>query len=222
MTLYESILVVHVISGFTALFGGLIPMLSKKGSKLHVRSGRLYFWAMFGVLITTIGMFLIKPDRLLFLMLIGVFSFYNVFTGSRKVRFKKKTARATWLDWTVGALVLIAAMVMLGKGIHMMFLQNIGMAILYSVFGALCFLFAFLDLRDFQRLNNGLPMRESWLLMHITGMGGGYIATATAFFVVNIHFLPGLVVWLTPGIVGGVILHFVKNGYRKKAKVAKA
>lgn len=71
MEIHKYILWVHVASGFLALFVGLIPMITKKGSRKHIVSGRIYFYAMFGVFLTSTLMFLLQPGRLLFLFLIA-------------------------------------------------------------------------------------------------------------------------------------------------------
>lgn len=218
MDIYSIVLGVHVASGFSALFGGLIPMLAKKGSKLHVRGGWFYFWAMFGVLVTTIVMFCFKPDRLLFLLLIGIFSFYNVFSGVRKVRFKKKNARAAVLDWSVASIVILSSFLMLAKSMQLLFLASYGMAILYGVFGLVCFGVSFQDLKDFRSMKLGKGMRDTWMILHIGGMGAGYIATITAFLVVNNSVLPPLVVWIGPGVIGGIILSRISKRYRKSPR----
>lgn len=41
-----------------------------------------------------------------------------------------------------------------------------------------------------------------WLLMHITAMLGAYIATFSAFLVVNIGFVPKTLLFIVPTLVG--------------------
>lgn len=50
-------------------------------------------------------------------------------------------------------------------------------------------------------------------------MGGSYIATVKAFLVVNNPpFIPGLVVWIAPGVIGGFIIARTRKFYMDKFK----
>lgn len=225
MDAYNIILAAHVFSGFLALGVGLVPMLSAKGSKLHIFSGRIYFWAMFGVFLTTSTMYFFKPDHLLFLFLIGIFSFHNTFSGSRIVRYQKNKGQVSLLDWVVGGCVAIAGITMISMGVLSFLNDKMPLGILYTVFGSVCLSNAIKDIVFFYKyqLGNGISNPKSWLYRHISRMGGSYIATVTAFFVVNNTLLPNLVVWLAPGIIGAVLisLSIRKIKYkRKKMKVA--
>jgi hypothetical protein len=49
-------------------------------------------------------------------------------------------------------------------------------------------------------------------------MGGSYIATVTAFLVVNNKGLvPDLMAWIAPGVIGGIVIGRVTKAYKKKA-----
>jgi len=220
MELYKVLISLHIVSGFTALFGGLVPIFAKKGSKLHVRGGWVYFWAMTGVLLTTIGLFAMKPSQLLFLLLVGIFSFYIAFSGVRSVRFKKTTNRAAPLDWLMAGLVSVCGIIMIGLSIFHFFAQKgvFEYAILFLVFGTICFTQATSDLSKFRKLKMGLRLAKPWLAAHIIKMGGAYIATCTAFFVVNIHFLPTLIVWLTPTVIGSLMIGRTMKKFIKSSK----
>jgi hypothetical protein len=60
---------------------------------------------------------------------------------------------------------------------------------------------------------------KNWMVSHIAGMGGSYIAMVTGFIVVNqskVHYLnqmPTFVFWLLPTIIGTPILMKVGNKY---------
>ncbi len=208
MDLYSILLTIHVICGFSALLFGLGPMVTKKGGRLHVQLGRVYFYTMFGVFLTSSLMFCFKPDHLLFLFLIGVFSFYNTFTGSRAVLYKKVTKPIAKLDWIVATLVAMAGVAMIGLGGYNILLGKTGLAILYIVFGSICTSLSFSDLRFFYKQQKGIAPLDPkhWLYKHIIRMGGSYIATFTAFCVVNNTILPGLIAWLAPGVIGGILI----------------
>ena len=216
MSTYSIILIVHVISGFTALFVGLVPLLAKKGSKLHNNSGWIYFWGMFGVFVTATIMFFFKPQKLLFLLLIGIFSFYQTFSGVRAVQYKKKQKPVAGIDWVAAVLVSITALAMLGLGGYQVLEASVNLGVLYLVFGGVCLGTSGADLRHFWlRSQQTAPLKRFWLHHHATRMGGSYIATLTAFCVTNISFLPPLVVWLSPGVIGGIILSRVMRKLRR-------
>ena len=46
MLLFDGVLVLHIVGGTIALVSGPVPMLSRKGSRLHRRAGDLYALAM--------------------------------------------------------------------------------------------------------------------------------------------------------------------------------
>jgi hypothetical protein len=58
------------------------------------------------------------------------------------------------------------------------------------------------------------------MLNHISRMGGSYIATVTAFLVVNNHnVLPPLVAWIAR-VIGGMIIGRVRRKYKQKMQKA--
>jgi len=218
MEYYKIILSIHVIFGFGALIGGLFPMFSKKGSRLHVATGWVYFWSMFGVFVTTAIMFYLKQTPgLLFLMLIAILSFYLTLSGVRAVKFKKKGSKASPFDWIVGGFVLFCGIAMIGLSIYH-WTQGNGafFYVLFMVFGLVTIGTAWESLVGFNKMRLGIEQPKHWMYIHVTKMGGAYIATTTAFVVTNIRFLPELFVWIAPGVIGGFILSRVVNKYFSK------
>lgn len=196
-------------------------MFSKKGSQLHTKVGWIYFWAMFGVFVTSSTMFFFKPERLLFLFLIGIFSFYQTFSGVRAIQFKHNNQLAGHIDWLVGVLVFLVSLVMLGMAVRCFFMDD-NMGILYGVFGTICLLHSGEDLKRFRAIQQqNFHKDRHWFFHHIARMGGSYIATFTAFMVVNVHVVHPLVVWLAPGLVGGLLIARVTRRYRRRFGMVK-
>jgi hypothetical protein len=81
------------------------------------------------------------------------------------------------------------------------------------VFGSIGLLFAFNWLKQFFILPKE---KRHWVFSHLQGFGAAYIAATTAFMVVNIKFLPDLLVWLSPTVVGATIITLVTISYKKK------
>jgi hypothetical protein len=69
------------------------------------------------------------------------------------------------------------------------------------------------DVRKFRR-----PPTEKmhWWFTHIAAMCGGYIATVTAFVVVNVQMNPGWVPWLLPTAIGTPLIMRTIRKYKKQ------
>jgi uncharacterized membrane protein len=216
--LQKLVLIIHIVSGFTALAVGIIPMAAKKGSRLHISAGRIYVWAMYLVAASAVMTFLLKPYRpfLVYLTFIGVFSFYLTYTGAQLVR-QKATYQATLRDWIISMVALLSGVAMLAlSGWH--FLQaDIFFGTLYVVFGVFLTSISFRDIQRFRGRANYQKME--WFFLHISRMVGAYIATFTAFCVVNaskVDFIHPLAAWLAPGLIGGIAISRWIAYYRKK------
>lgn len=61
--------------------------------------------------------------------------------------------------------------------------------------------------------------RQKWLNHHITGMLAAYIATVSAFSVVNMEFIPVVVRWLWPTVLGVPLVIMMIRRYTKKPVV---
>ena len=215
----------HIFAGFTALTVGIVPMIARKGSNLHIRTGQVYAWAMFIVGISAVLTYFIKPHSWgrFFLMFIGIFSFYLTYSGIRAINQKKTGFSASYFDWTAAGLMLFSGAVMLTTSvwwIWQFFLGNaadVTLGILFAVFGMFCVMLGRKDLSDF-RSQTVESQKMHWFYKHLTRMVGAYIATVTAFCVVNGDKLglPSLVVWLLPGAIGGFGISRWVRYYRKK------
>jgi uncharacterized membrane protein len=62
MKLFSAFLVIHVASGAAALLAGLVSMASAKGKRLHRVAGKIFFWAMVGVFVSSVYMSLFKSN----------------------------------------------------------------------------------------------------------------------------------------------------------------
>ena len=214
LTLY-----LHVFAGFTALTTGLVPMFSKKGSRTHTTWGKVFYWAMFVVALTALIRFQMKLN-LIFLAGIAVFSFYNTFTGVRLVH-RKDNPKPKFIDWFGAILMVISSMGMLYFSYLAYRNNNVFYMTLFVIFGLFMLLLSLEDLRVFagkKQIDNDVPLQTRyWFQNHISRMGGAYIATVTAFLVVNNPpQIPGLVVWIAPGVIGGFIIGRTRKFYMDK------
>ena len=50
----EILLPIHILAGITSLLCAALSVSSEKGKKLHVLSGRTYFWGMVTIFLTAV------------------------------------------------------------------------------------------------------------------------------------------------------------------------
>ncbi|GAB3893927.1 DUF2306 domain-containing protein [Spirosoma agri] len=191
-------IIVHATAGTIALLAGPVAMLTKKGGPRHRRAGRYYTYSMAVVFVTAVVVAYLKS--LSFLFMIAFFSFYLVLSGYRALRWKRLAidGKVSSLDWGIQIGAGITALVLLGWGVGQLIGQNF--------FGSVGIVFGGIALvrvkQTIDRFRTPPEDKAYWLYSHIIGMSAGYVATLTAFLVVNVHFLPPIVVWLIPTVIG--------------------
>ena len=186
----QTFLIIHILAGTIALLCAALAVSSEKGKKLHVLSGRTYFWCMVAIFLTAIPMSIITSN--IFLFLIAIFSFYLAFAGMRFARNRKGVA--TTLDW-----IIVSLMILSGVGMWILaaiyFTNNNSQYIPLLVFG---FLAIALGYADFKSHKNKTAIGKERLSRHLTNMMGGTIAVITAVLVVNVDLEPAWVWWVLP------------------------
>ena len=189
----QILLSIHILAGITSLLCAALAVSSSKGKKLHVLSGRTYFWGMVTIFLTAIPMSVISDN--IFLFLIAVFSFYLAFAGMRFARNRKGIA--TTLDWIAVSLMILAGLGMLILS-AIFFSNDDSQYIVLLVFG---FLAITLGYADFKSYKNNTATGKERISRHLTNMMGGTIAVITAVLVVNPPFEPEWVWWVLPTIL---------------------
>ncbi|MCS5599326.1 MAG: hypothetical protein NZ707_06175 [Rhodospirillales bacterium] len=186
----QILLPIHILAGTIALLCAAMAVSSEKGKKLHVLSGRTYFWCMVAIFLTAIPMSIITSN--IFLFLIAIFSFYLAFAGMRFARNRKGVA--TTLDW-----IIVSLMILSGVGMWILaaiyFTNNNSQYIPLLVFG---FLAIALGYADFKSHKNKTAIGKERLSRHLTNMLGGTIAVITAVLAVNVDLEPAWVWWVLP------------------------
>jgi len=209
----QYILYFHAFSGGIALLSGLLAIATKKGSKKHILSGEIYFWAMFSVIVT--GLIVGFYRNNIFLQTIAVFSFYLAFTGKRVLRFKKAIVPQK-IDWILLILAISVGGFMLYLGItNFLRVGFVGAIPMLLVFGGLLF---WMGIEDGIGLWKKKFVKNEWLFKHIGRMGGSFIATSTAFLLTNIKFDPAWVVWLAPTFIGTPLITYSIRKWKKKMR----
>tara|TARA_B110000503_G_C7128503_1_gene405768 strand:- start:673 stop:1350 length:678 start_codon:yes stop_codon:yes gene_type:complete len=215
----QYILYFHVFSGGISLLSGILAILTKKGSKNHIINGKIYFYGMLSVVVTVLIVASFRGN--LFLQTIAIFSFYMAFTGKRVLR-NKKEIMVSRLDWGFN-------LISMACGFYMLYLVAINFGRI-GFAGAIPMLLIFGGLLTWMTVQDAIKMwkknwvKNDWLYTHIGRMGGSFIATTTAFLLINIRIEPLWLIWLAPTLIGSPLIAAaigkwkVKMGDRNKKR----
>ncbi len=223
MALFSVFRILHILSGFLALLIFWIPIVTKKGGKVHRTVGWVYVWAMALVSISAfyMGAFRVFFDQSAdfeqvsfswFLIFISILSGATAWYGIRVLRFKQRKERHR------NPLDLLASFLLVGFGIGVCLY---GFAIdspLISYFPLLGIFVGGLQLFYWLR-KPGRKMH--WHFEHYAGMIPCCIATVTAFTVfgaprlLNIE-AASLWLWFMPTILLVPVLIGFNIYYDKK------
>lgn len=194
-------LTLHIIGGGVGLVSGTLNLILKKGGKRHQLIGHFFFYGMLLAGSSALLLAYIKSNY--FLFIVGVFTLYMVITGKRYIYLKMLgvNQKPALFDWIISLAMTFAALVFLVLGVRMQINQN-NFGIVLIVFGIISLGFI---RRDFINYQGKMKEKNYWLLMHLQRMTGAYIASATAFLVVNAKYIPfefpAFVFWLLPTAV---------------------
>ena len=158
----QILLPIHILAGTIALLCAALAVSSEKGKKLHVLSGRTYFWCMVTIFLTAIPMSIITSN--IFLFLIAIFSFYLAFAGMRFARNRK--GLATILDW-----IMVSLMILSGVGMWILavnyFMNDNSQYIVLLVFGFIAIALGYNNLKTYK---NKTATGKERIAIHLANM----------------------------------------------------
>lgn len=207
---------IHIFAGFLSLVTAPVAMIVQKGGNAHRQWGKVYFGGMTVVAITAFLISLFKSIP--FLLMLSVFSYYAAVDGYRSLYMKNlhKGQKVKTLDWAIAIITGIFSIGLIVYAIHFYMTkpeEYKSFAIVISVFGFLGVNGVYKNLRKFR---NPPKDKMDWFYSHISGMMGSYIATVSAFSATNFYFLPPVLRWLWPTLLGVPFMMYWIKGYRKK------
>lgn len=209
-------LVLHVLSGFTALITGFLSMLNRKGGKNHHLTGKIFFAGMTGVFVT--ATFIAIAKSLAFLFMVGFFSYYLACSGYRILYLKKLHLKQApkAMDWAISGVGILAGLGLIIFSVQW-FSSRGAWGTVPLTFGTFCLSNGVLDLKNFF-----IPPKnkQHWIGTHGFRMGGSFAATFTAFIVVNVNIGSyNWVLWILPGVLIGIwISRTIRNYLQPKAR----
>ncbi len=187
------LLAIHISAGSLALLTAAVAVLTPKGEKWHILSGRVYAIAMALVFLTAVPLALLGAS--IFLLLIAFFSFYLVFAGWRFARNRRGAPHA--IDWAATAILLTTG---LGMGVYAGILAGSGdfQWVTLTIFAGIALALGVAD-GLYHRLHRATGGRR--ISRHLTNMLAGTIATITAVLVVNVETNPPWIAWILPTVI---------------------
>jgi uncharacterized membrane protein len=208
----------HIFAGMLALAVFWLPLVAKKGGRLHRVVGWIYVASMAlvapsGVLLCIAWLTDARPANdafAAFLMYVAINAAASAWMGVRALRMKRRNGpNRNLADLALPILLTLGGPALAAVGIA-------NHTPLFVLFAALGTVQGIMNLRFWLRPP---ATRVDHLLQHIGGMGTSCITTVTAFLVVNAPRLgtSGLnpLIWILPGALGGVAIALVQRSYRR-------
>ena len=225
-TLYTYLLVLHISAGTLSLLTFFLPMVARKGSPLHNKSGRVYVWGMWTVVLTALllcGVRLYQGTWVMasFLGFLAVLTskplYYGIAVLRRDPAVRERGERvATVLTLlTVGLAVPLLA---LGAGLLTGGVEPL--ALVFSIIGLTATPEAIRRARGTYAISNRT-------LAHVTGMLTSAIAAFTAFFALGGRNLTEglggsatmITLWVAPTVLGTMAISYFKRVYLPRQRV---
>ncbi len=203
-TMYDVMLWVHIMAGTLALVGGLVAIMTRKGARLHRRSGIVYVLCMIVVGVTALVMSIIRPNP--FLFAVAIFSAAMALSGWLPARGDNLQ-----LSKMVGIASIVAATLLGVVGMWWVIAGDV-FGITAIVFGLISARFGWQDVRRTTERN-----RQQRIIAHVSAMGGAFIATVSAICAVNLDMLPPLVRWLWPTRRGTPLIFWGIRSYLQRS-----
>jgi hypothetical protein len=215
-TLIQYLLITHVVAGSVSLVVAPAALFVSKGGRAHRVLGRTFFWTMTWIFLSALVLSIYRFNP--FLLMIAVFSYYNVVTGYRAIYQKQLHLRkgVMWYDWLASIISLLFNAGFVIWGIRAASSGTNGFtAYLAIFFGSGGLVLTVASIRKYL-----FPPADKyrWFYDHVGYMIGGFIASLTAFSANVITFIPGMWQWLWPSLVLVPVIFYVNAYYRRKLK----
>ena len=243
-TMHDLLRALHISTGFVGLAAFWIPVLVRKGGRLHVAAGRVFAACAYVVALTALGSTAwallhpaswagaavtlgeIPPDQIMFVAILGFLGLLlldGVEQGVRAMGTRHQPDRFVgwrrrFLCHAMGA----AGLALAGFGFYHVVRGGGGLFWIPVALGGASFAGYFDDRRS---LANPRPTPMAWWYTHMGGMIGSGIAFHTAFLVFGGQRLWGgalmqggwsFLPWILPSVLGFPALYFWTRHYKRK------
>jgi hypothetical protein len=192
----------HIAAGAITLLAGPIAIFYNfKDPRNHRLAGKIFYYAMLWVVVTSVAGFLKRPDQPFFQFLLGIaiLVLAGLLRGVRSIMLMKGDSVKAF-DWGYTAMLGLNAVYMLGMSVWLsLSAAAIVFPILFGVFGMNSLIDARLNWKTFRQPEK--LDRLDWMSLHSSTMIGAFIASTTAFTVNAAHFLPWWAQWFGPTLL---------------------
>ena len=222
--IHKTFLWIHIPAGFLSLILFWIPVGMQKGSPMHRKVGKYYYYTMWTVLgssffLSICNVLLTKYIAALYLGYLTIITAYPLWYSYEILQQKQEWSDRYFLIRKIFSTVL--------------FFSGIGMILLGAIkynfqgMGTMMVFFGLLVLpsgRDMLMTKAKAMNKETKLRMHIQGTIISGIAAYTAFFafggarilieVLHMHHQWMMVPWIAPSILGFLYMRFMRKKYK--------
>ena len=218
--MFQALLILHIIAGFTSIILFWLPIFTKKGGNLHVRIGSVYVYAMWVVVISAAILSVIRIfqgyyEMAIFLGYLSLITAKPLWLG---ISILKKTTQRFWkIKLMLESLIFIGG---LGLFILGILWSGHSVSILALIFGSLGIL------SIFELINTGnKKLKRNKIQLHLAEMLTSGIAGYTAFLAFGARqFLESLlngywavVPWVLPTVAGIIAIRMMIPKYGTSA-----
>jgi uncharacterized membrane protein len=211
-------LFLHISAGFSSIVLFWIPTLTKKGSNIHRKVGKVYIFLMWIVIFSGIVLTFNKfnegvMDAAIFLGFLVLLAARPVWYGTAILKSKKKLS-SRLKNYHIllrlalcvyGIFMLIFSIMTFGQGLASVML-------IFAVLGMIAGIDAYRDYKSTSTTSN-------WLREHFEGMIISGVAAYTAFLIIGgnafiSQYMTGywlLIPWLSPTIIGMVLIYYYRR-----------
>ncbi len=194
--IFNAFLIVHCIGGGLGLITGTSILFAPKGLKLHRKLGWVFITGMALAGISSLVLAYLHPSS--FLFMIGVFTLYLVGTGYRFIHTKSAFHAPNLFDRLLQAGMGISGITLVYSGVRIIFDPNL-FGLVFLVFGGIGLTML---TQDIQRGHTPTTSSRGYIPKHLQRLLGAFIASLTAFLVVNLSYLPDFIpswiYWILP------------------------
>ena len=214
------ILALHIAAGSVSLASMFVPLLTRKGGRVHRRAGWVFVGGMTIVSLTAVTLCVARlvndptaagREAAAFLFFVAILTAAGVSAGVRVLQVKNRSTPHT-NPWDLG---LAATLVLASVG-----MAAWGLAIGRNLFVAFSLIGLGTGGSQLAYWLRTPTHRMHWWFQHMGAMLGSCIAATTAFLVVNSGRLGfqtfALAVWLTPTVIGVPTIALWSAYYRRR------
>ncbi|MFN8303304.1 MAG: hypothetical protein U0U46_12475 [Saprospiraceae bacterium] len=195
-------LIIHIIAGASTLIAGPVAIFYNfKDARKHRLAGKVFFYAMLVVCVSSWMGYVKRPDQPFFQFLLGVAMIVlaSVLRKVRAIQFMKNLRRPGGFDIAYTVMLGLTGMWLFSRALwHFEHGTMIALPILLLVFGVMALSDTVQNCRLF--LWKRAVSSHEWYRLHVGTMLGAFTASTTAFTVNAATFLPWYLQWFGPAL----------------------